>query len=285
MILTCPACATSYFVDDARVPAEGRKVKCTSCGNRWVARPEASAPPEPAPDPSPPASSAAPSAEDLEIVAVEREPEPEAAVATEAEPEPAPKPKRTPPRRAAPTARARAEGRSSVMVWAGAAALAAALIAGVIVFRQEVVRLWPSSSAAYAGLGLAVDGGGLVLEHVHVEPAFLGGRPVLSVTGAIRNVRDQAVEAPPVRVTLLNRAGKPVAAKIARPLDATVPAHAERHFAIAIADPPANAHDLEVHFVTGREAKAPPRAEAVLAPAPEAATPAEPLSPTAPERG
>ena len=31
MILTCPECATSYFVDDSKVPA-GRQVKCSNCG-------------------------------------------------------------------------------------------------------------------------------------------------------------------------------------------------------------------------------------------------------------
>jgi hypothetical protein len=196
--------------------------------------------------------------DDVEIVAVDPEPAPA----------PAPAPVRSGARRGAS-----AEGRSSAMVWAGAAALAAALIAGVIVFREQVVRLWPASSAAYAGLGLSVDGGGLVLEQVKVEAAFVDGRPVLAVTGAIRNVRDAAVDSPPVRVTLLNRAGKPVAAKIARPANPSVPAHALRRFSISITDPPATARDLEVRFVTGRDAKAPPRAaEAVLAPA--EATPA-----------
>jgi predicted Zn finger-like uncharacterized protein len=262
MILTCPECATSYFIDDGRIPADGRKVKCSSCGHRWLATPDGSAeataepeaPPlvEPAPEPSP-GLGAVPE-DDLVIAAAE----PGAPV----------EPKR-PVRRAPPSAKG--DGRSSALVWAGAAALAAALIAGVIVFREQVVRLWPASSAAYAGLGFAVDGGGLVLEQVHVEPAFAAGKPVLSVTGAIRNVRDVPLETPPVRVTLLNRAGKPVAAKIARPVEATVPAGAKRHFAIAIADPPATARDLEVRFVTGKEAKSPAAHAAVARGAAETA--------------
>src|SRR5678816_3049306 len=52
MILTCPECATSYFVDDDRIPAAGRSVKCSSCGNRWRAMPEGEAEAEPQPGPT-----------------------------------------------------------------------------------------------------------------------------------------------------------------------------------------------------------------------------------------
>ena len=40
MILTCPACGTQYMVKDGAIPAEGRKVRCASCGNSWKQLPE-----------------------------------------------------------------------------------------------------------------------------------------------------------------------------------------------------------------------------------------------------
>ena len=273
MILTCPECATSYFVDDSRIPASGRSVKCTNCGARWTAGREpqpAEARPEAEPEPeasaeSPEAAPAPVPADDLAFIAAE----PAAA-----------------PFRLAPDGRAGSparEAKAKAFIWAAAAVAVIAVVTSAILFRAQVVRLWPKSQAAYAGLGLPVEGLGLVIEAVHVEPTFQGGRPVLSVTGSIRNVKDEAVESPPLRINLLNRAGQPVAAKIARPLDARIPAKAQRHFAIAIADPPANAQDLEVRF-EGVDAQ---RAAAVGAslPVQSGPTPAEaqPLAPGTPD--
>jgi predicted Zn finger-like uncharacterized protein len=264
MILTCPECATSYFVEDGRIPPTGRRVRCSSCGHRWLAGPEG-----PIAEPRAPRAAAPESAAIEEPQAAPLHDDIEAAP-VEAAPFSAP-----PLRRSAAhgALTRRSQGRSSVLVWAGAAVLAAALIAGVIVFREQIVRLWPKSSEAFAGLGLPVEGGGLVLEQIHAQPTFVGGRPVLSVTGAIHNVRDAPVNAPPVRLTLLNRAGQPVAAKIARPLDATIPPRGRRHFLVTMLDPPATARDLEVRFETG--VGSPVRAaESVLAPGPAPRLPA-----------
>jgi predicted Zn finger-like uncharacterized protein len=275
MILTCPECATSYFVDDSRIPEAGRTVKCTNCGHRWSARKDAPPPvaaepePEPvaeaAPEPLPeaaPEPAAAP-VDDLEFVPVQREPEPRVAA-----------------RRAKPAPKQ--DPRGVVALWASAAALVVALVACALLFRGQVVKLWPKSQGAYASLGLPVNSVGLVIEAVRVEPTFVGGRPVLSVTGALRNVRGQPVTSPPLRINLLNRLGKPIAAKVVRPIDPHVPAGATRHFAIAISDPPANARDLEVVFETAPQhaatmpaaIAAPPPAEAAPLPAnaPEAMT-------------
>jgi predicted Zn finger-like uncharacterized protein len=270
MILTCPECATSYFVDDSRIAPAGRVVKCSNCGARWTARPEGA---EAAEERSPSAEVGFPTQSDVlpppDELVVEAQ-EPEAALAP-AVPMFAPRP--VAPRR---------EAGGKVLVWALSAAVVAALIAGAVIFRTEVVRLLPASQAAYAGLGLPVSS--LVIEKVHAEPAFQGGRPVLAVTGQIRNTRDTAALVPALRVSLLDRSGKPVAVKIAKPIDAQAPARAVWHFSIAIVDPPASVHDLEVTFqAAGAKAAAPPRAaEAILgAPQPIDAKPLPADSPDA----
>jgi hypothetical protein len=175
------------------------------------------------------------------------------------EPPPAPA-TRTPARR--PAAARDANGK--VLVWGGSAVVIVALIAGLIVFRAQVVNLLPATQGAYAGLGLPVSA--LEIEKVHAEPAFQGGRPVLSVTGQLHNLRDQPAEAPALRVSLLDRFGKPVATKVARPIDASVPAHAIRYFAITMVDPPAALHDLQVTFEPTAKAAAPATAKPAPAP-------------------
>jgi predicted Zn finger-like uncharacterized protein len=37
LILTCPECATRYFVDDCQIEAAGRSVECDQCGAIWMA--------------------------------------------------------------------------------------------------------------------------------------------------------------------------------------------------------------------------------------------------------
>ncbi|MGZ3404480.1 MAG: DUF3426 domain-containing protein [Phenylobacterium sp.] len=250
MILTCPECATSYFVDDSRIAGAGRTVKCSNCGARWVARPDgapAPAPPPPKPAPPPPAATPAPPPPALDEIVFEPPPGPE-------------------PRKAAARPAASREANGKVLVWGGSAVVIIALIAGLIVFRAQVVQVLPASQKAYAGLGLPVSA--LAIEKVHAEPAFEGGRPVLSVTGQLHNLRDEPATAPALRISLLDRFGKAVATKVARPIDAAVPAHATRYFAITLVDPPAALHDLQVTFEpSGKAPVAAPPAEAKPAPA------------------
>lgn len=256
MILTCPECATSYFVDDSRISAAGRIVKCSNCGARWTALPEGaqgapSPKPKPAPAPPPPAPPA-PAATPVDEVVFDEPP-----------PEPAPVRKPAP---------ARGDARGKVVVLAASAVAIAGLIAAAILFRAQVVQLLPAAGGAYAGLGLPVSS--LAIEQVHAQAGFQGGRPALSITGQLRNLRDEAADAPPLRVSLLDRMGKPVAVKVARPIDTAVPAHAVRYFAISVVDPPASTHDLEVDFEPAGKA----RPVAVSVPSTPAGPPAQPAA-------
>jgi hypothetical protein len=122
-------------------------------------------------------------------------------------------------------------------------------------------------------VGLPADRLGLVIDQVKTQPTFQGGRPVLSVTGAIRNTRDEAVTAPSLRVSLMDKAGKPIAARIARPLNARIPPGATRYFAIAIPDPPAGLQTLDIAFEAGTPPGSGPAVEAVLGPEPLEAEP------------
>ena len=251
MILTCPECATSYFVDDSKVAPGGRTVKCSNCGARWTATPDgaekpAPAPPKPAPPPAPP-----PPPPILDEVVFE----------APAPPEPAPSKRK---------AETRKRGGGAVAVWIGAAIAAAALIGGAIVFRAQVVQMLPASAAAYAGLGMPVSG--LVIEKVKAEAAFEGGRPVLQVSGQLRNELDATATAPALRINLLDWTGKVVAAKVARPVETPVPAKATRYFAVTLPDPPLSVHDLDVTF---EPAKGQPAAAAVRATLPTATPPSK----------
>ena len=240
MILTCPECATSYFVDDLRIPRGGRMVRCSNCANRWRAyqdrsEPDVETPAEemvedrPLPRPAPPD-------DDLEFVAAPV----------------------TPKRRAAPEAKRRPTG---LYVGLGVAAALAALAGAAVVLRQQVVAAMPGAAPLFAAVGLPVNVLGLVIEGVKSQAVLETGRPALSVTGAIRNTRTDPVQAPPIRISLLDKAGKPLSTTLYRPLNGKVPPGAKRYFAVSLAAPPADLHDLEIGFEAG-EKQVVPTAEA-----------------------
>jgi predicted Zn finger-like uncharacterized protein len=248
MILTCPECATSYFVDDSKIPRDGRIVKCANCGARWTATLEAPLDLE--------------SSEEEGALARERaaDPEDEPRAVSDLTGEDLPKVFRA---KADTERKVRAAATTGIII-AAVVAVFAVIVALLVVFRVNVVRAWPQSAGAYALVGLPVNSLGLVIEGVKAEPSLQDGHAALSVSGMIRNIEDVAVVAPPLRITLISKAGKTLSTKIARPADARVPPGQTRHFALAILDPPSTAHDLEVAFAP-EAAKAPPAKAAAAA--------------------
>ena len=258
MILTCPECATSYFVDETKFSADSRQVKCASCAHMWTA-----ARSELAPDPVDGSVAVSARAADdghadddgVEVVSLAAPDLPRAFRAKAVEERKV--------RRAAATG----------VVWAGMAGVLAVIIALAAVFRIEMVNLWPKSAKAYAMAGLPVNSLGLVIEGVKVQPSLQEGHAALSISGVIRNVKDKTVAAPPLKITVLNKAGHSIGGRVAQPGDALVPPGETRHFALTILDPPATASDLEVAFAPEAARKGVRPARAVhhdIAPAPPA---------------
>ena len=248
MILTCPDCATRYFLHDVLVGRAGRTVKCTSCGATWRAQAEDEDPlPLTAPSPEPSASDplAVKSASDgLSDLPADRLPHAFRARAQEQ--------------------RKVREAAATGAIWAGLASGLAVVIALAAVFRVDVVRLWPKTASAYAAVGLPVNTTGLIIEQVKAAPGSDGGHPAVMVSGVMRNIADRTVTAPLLRVSLLGKDGKAVARKLADPAGPQIRPGEARHFAVTVVDPPNTASDVEVTFALDL---------AKPAPAPTAPTP------------
>lgn len=247
MILTCPECATGYFVDDERVAVAGRLVRCTACGARWRALPATPplehVPPAPAKPPARaaearPAPTPPPSAEDLPRAFRDRALE---------------------ERRLRGAALAGA-------AWAAGLVVLALLAGAVLLYRGSVVRAWPQTASAYAAIGFPVNPTGLAIEQVQAEPSLEDGHATLAVSGVIRNVLDHDVVAPPLRISLLNAQGRRVAGQIATLANAKIPAGEQRRFATSVFDPPFSAASLQIDFAIGARPTVSPRGGSLARP-------------------
>lgn len=252
MILTCPACATSYFVDDAKIGSEGRTVRCASCGERWLATlPQEGDGPAPVITDEQRAESAA-----ARRAQRQKEAQEAAQAATAASDD-------GPIMFAAQTRSRKKTGPqiSPMLITAGMAAGVVALLGAAVVMRADVVRIWPQSASAFALVGLAPNPTGLALEGIKADRILKDGHAALSVTGAIRNVSNSALIAPPLRITLTDPAGKTLAVQIAKPDGVTIPVGAVRYFAVSIIDPPALVRDMDVDFVLDKPVQKAPAAD------------------------
>jgi predicted Zn finger-like uncharacterized protein len=242
MILTCPECATRYFVDDARVGPNGREVRCASCGNRWMAKPDEN----PLELDSTPEVGAI--GEDYGGAGLRAG----AAAPVAASDVPAEELPKAFRQRAQTRAKER-EAAATGVVWAGLAGGFAVLIGAAVFLRQDISQIFPRAAGAYAMAGLPVNLVGLTIENQHAQPMLKDGHAALTITGALRNIRGKPVVAPPLRISLLAPGGRVVATQIADPDGARIPPGAARHFSVDVLDPPVSATNVEIAFVLDRK--------------------------------
>jgi len=172
MILTCPHCATRYHLDPSSLGGEGRTVRCASCGHRWKASPPSDAP-----------------------------------TVIELTPVPLVTPRTPPP--AEPGSQSR--HRSVSLVGWLVAALVLLLLTGAVAGRNEIVEGFPASAGIYQWLRLPLDTEpGLRIEQFTPKHLTEGGISIVVIEGAIINLSDHQQTVPPIRITLLDDADRPL---------------------------------------------------------------------------
>ena len=162
MILTCPRCATRYLIDESHVWSTGRTVQCEACGQRWRATgtgevPIAPPPPEPVtPEPAPEPAAPFPAFAPVETAGgFAKSPpaivEPDVEPVVAEEPLVAPSLFRAVPTRLRPTSSREVSplGRALAILF-----IVLVVLAGLVLFRDAIVRAVPGVAPVYKSLGL-----------------------------------------------------------------------------------------------------------------------------------
>ena len=266
MILTCPACQTSYTVKDGAIPPHGRTVRCAACKHSWhqageepvvnsapveaeagtLAEPDAAAAPviEPAAmsaDPPamvgeallpPPTADASEADEMVEAQPLADEPEP-AVLGEDSEWNDAPYGNdEAAPRRKGPL-------------------LILALVVFVAAIAAAAYFLAPREWMARAGLAEASADSPLKLMVTSQDRQPLAsGNDLLSLSGRVINPTDRTEAVPSLRAELANGAGKIVYSWTIAPPAARIPPRASASFNSAELGVPADAKYLTLRWAS-----------------------------------
>ncbi|GGE51127.1 thioredoxin [Agaricicola taiwanensis] len=249
MLIVCPNCQSSYRVSAESLGVSGRTVRCAKCNTAWFAEPE---------------DDQETSEETTAIVAENSAEEPlygetvdprmtrlarvmasirheQQDSAGEATPAEAPAKRKTPRRRFWPTA---------------AAMAAVAIIGGLILGRDSVVRLLPQTAQLYALAGLDVNLRGLEFRDVAATERVEGGVPILLVSGKVENITDGVVDVPRLRLAVRNTDGREIYVWTVVPRPNRLVAGDTLAFQGQLASPPAEARDIAVRFYSQHDALA-----------------------------
>jgi predicted Zn finger-like uncharacterized protein len=129
----------------------------------------------------------------------------------------------------------------------------AAVLAGLLLWRKDIVRLAPQTAPLYGAIGLPVNLRGLVFENVRTTRETSDGVGVLIVEGTIVSVSSRTVEVPRLRFGVRNAAGLEVYAWTSVPARTILPPGETIEFRSRLASPPADGRDVVVRFFNRRD--------------------------------
>lgn len=234
MILTCPSCGARFRVDPAKLGPQGRRVRCSACGHRWLVRAEGAAT-EPAAPVPPAGGGVAVAPPSLSLVATGGE----GAGAGDA----------PPPLAGAPALGQPPSGRGMAIAGWLVVVLILLGLAGLVVGRNEVASAFPAMAAAYERLGLPVSARlGLEFKNLASRRVQEQGLTVFVVEGEVHNLSGTERPVPAIRVAILDGERNELDQAVFKAEAASLAAGAVTRFEARIVDPPVAAKTFRVSF-------------------------------------
>lgn len=278
MNIVCPHCATFFAIDPAKLGPAGRMVRCARCKEMWLARPEQSASAGPAMlamasagaahDPNdheavewdePTGSETQPPVEtpiiDSPSIAADlpnsrREDLPDDVTPPGSRFAAGPPSRKSWlkfPRRGGGDRPHRA-ARRPVLTLPIACVAMAALVAGLLMWRAEIVRLLPQTALFYRLIGLDVNLRGLAIKDVKVSTETVDGKPVLVIEGNVVDIARKTVEVPRLRFAVRDARGTEIYAWNAVLEQTSLKPGEKAAFRSRLAAPPPEGRHIDVRF-------------------------------------
>ncbi len=230
MILNCEKCHTRYLLPTHLLGPDGRRVRCTICSHEWFQIPE---------EDEDSLSFSDTLAEELESVKY-NEVSGDLPVLLETS-------------SVSPEGK-RGEWFSPAVIsgMAAAAVIFVSVLAGLLAFREPVMRSWPASLAFYDALGVAgpTPGDGLIFEDLKAVTTFNAkGVEILSVDGKIMNIKPYPVQVPGLRFSLRTKDGEEVEHWSLESPKTDIPSQQSMPFSSVYPEIGENVTDLNISFV------------------------------------
>jgi len=126
--------------------------------------------------------------------------------------------------------------------------VAAAALVGFVFLRDSMVKQSPDLASLFQTIGFDVNLRGLEFRNLRTFTEIEGGKSVLVVEGSIRNLLEEGNSVPAVRLSLRNSDMQEVYAWTVEPRTRALTGLDETRFRTILADPPAEASDIQVRF-------------------------------------
>ena len=128
---------------------------------------------------------------------------------------------------------------------------------GAVAAREPIVRIVPATAPVYAAIGLPVNLRGVAFDDLRTKIVEADGRRVLTVEGALVNLRDRKVETSDMRIAVRDAGSHEIYVWTTHAPKTALEPREQTSFRLRLASPPLGAHDVMVRFASAADRRAP----------------------------